>query len=156
MGRDLESQTAGGHLHTHTPQKGLRPQNKSIWWGESKSEWPIFAWAIFRKLFRKKRSKIKFTKIDQANLDSPRRELSNGSLGIVVAFLVRRQNNFSRVATGGPIQLCNVRNVSVVNGFGGCRNLCCYWCHFKYKHWFILCNSTRFTYSQKKSCLKSD
>ena len=29
------------------------------------------------------------TKIDQADLDSPRRELSNGGHGIVVALLVR-------------------------------------------------------------------
>ena len=29
-----------------------------------------------------------FTKLDQADLDSPRRELSNGGLGIVIALLV--------------------------------------------------------------------
>ena len=30
------------------------------------------------------------TKLDQADLDFPRRELSNGGLGIVVTLLVRR------------------------------------------------------------------
>ena len=33
-------------------------------------------------------------KIDPADLDSPRRELSNGGLGFVVAFLVRSGINF--------------------------------------------------------------
>ena len=31
---------------------------------------------------------MNFTKIDQADLDSPRRELSNGGLGIVVTLTV--------------------------------------------------------------------
>ena len=33
---------------------------------------------------------MNFTKIVNADLDSPRRELSNGDLGIVVTLLVRR------------------------------------------------------------------
>ena len=41
----------------------------------------------------------------KADLDSPRRELSNGGLGIVVALLVRWQIDFLSVYTGGPIQL---------------------------------------------------
>ena len=52
-----------------------------------------------------KESKISFTKIYQADLDSPRRELSNGGLGIVVTLLVPRQIDFSCVSTWGPIQL---------------------------------------------------
>ena len=40
---------------------------------------------IWKVILKKKRSKIHFTKIDQADLDSPHRELSNGGLGIVVA-----------------------------------------------------------------------
>ena len=39
------------------------------------------------------------------DLDSPRRELSNGGLGFVVALLVCPEINFSRVSTGGLIQL---------------------------------------------------
>ena len=35
-----------------------------------------------------------FTKIVPADLDSPRRELSNAGLGIVVALLVRQGNDF--------------------------------------------------------------
>ena len=37
---------------------------------------------------------MNFTKIDQADLGSPRREPSNGGLGIVVALLVRWGINF--------------------------------------------------------------
>ena len=40
-----------------------------------------------------------------ADLDSPRRELSNCGLGIVVALLVRWQINFSCASTGSAIQL---------------------------------------------------
>ena len=44
-------------------------------------------------------------KIGTAYLDSPRRELSNGGLGIVVALTVFSEINFSCVFTVGPIQL---------------------------------------------------
>ena len=47
-----------------------------------------------------------FTKLDQADLVSPLRELSNGGLRIVVALPVRSGNIFSCACTGGPIQLC--------------------------------------------------
>ena len=50
---------------------------------------------------------MNFTKIDQADLDSPCQELSNGGLGIVVAFPVCSGIEFSRACTGGPIQLYN-------------------------------------------------
>ena len=51
------------------------------------------------------RSKMTFTKLDQAGLDSPRRELSNAGLGIVVPLLVRWQINSVWASTGGSIQL---------------------------------------------------
>ena len=50
--------------------------------------------------YSKKRAKISFTEIDTAYLDSPRRELSNGGLGIVVALLVHWGVNFLCVSTG--------------------------------------------------------
>ena len=53
-----------------------------------------FCSGIIWKVILKKRSKIYFTKIDQADLDSPRRELSNGVLGIVVALTVFSGINF--------------------------------------------------------------
>ena len=46
-----------------------------------------------------------FTKIDPADLDSPRRELSNGGLKSVVALLVRSQINFLSARIGRSIQL---------------------------------------------------
>ena len=45
------------------------------------------------------------TKIGQADLDSPRRELFNGGLGIVIARLVRWKNVFLSAYTAGLIQL---------------------------------------------------
>ena len=46
-----------------------------------------------------------FTKIVPADLDSPCRELSNGGLGIAVAFLVCRQIMFLSAHIGRPNQL---------------------------------------------------
>ena len=46
-----------------------------------------------------------FTKIDPADLDSPRRELSNGGLKSVVALLVRREIIFLSARIGRSIQL---------------------------------------------------
>ena len=40
----------------------------------------------------------------KADQDSPRQELSNGGLEIVVTLLVRRQIDFLSDYTGGPIQ----------------------------------------------------
>jgi len=65
----------------------------------------IFVLTIFGKLFWEKRSKINFTKIVKEDLDSPRQELSNGGLGIVVALLFCWQIDFLSAYTGGPIQL---------------------------------------------------
>ena len=45
------------------------------------------------------------TEIDTADLDSPRRELSNGGLKSVVALLVRWQINFLSARIGRSIQL---------------------------------------------------
>ena len=46
-----------------------------------------------------------FTKIVLADLDSSRRELSNGGLGISLTLLFCRGIGDSCVSTGGPIQL---------------------------------------------------
>ena len=48
---------------------------------------------------------MSFIKMDKADLDSPRLDLSNGGLKSVVALLVRWQIYFSCASTGGPIQL---------------------------------------------------
>ena len=48
---------------------------------------------------------MNFRKIVKADLDFPRRELSNGGLGIVVAFMFFSGIIFVCVSTGGPIQL---------------------------------------------------
>ena len=45
------------------------------------------------------------TKIAQLDLNSPRRELSNGGLGIVVTLLVAYQINYSCASAGSAIQL---------------------------------------------------
>ena len=59
-----------------------------------------------------------FTKLDQADLNSPRRDLSNGGLGIVVTLMVCLKINFACASTGGSIQLylfwINVKYYSVV------------------------------------------
>ena len=39
------------------------------------------------------------------DLNSPRRELSNGGLGFILALLIRPGIDLSCVSTGGPIQL---------------------------------------------------
>ena len=48
---------------------------------------------------------MNFTKIVKADLDSPRRELSNGGLKSVVTLLVRWQIIFLSARIGRPIQL---------------------------------------------------
>ena len=60
---------------------------------------------MFSLVSKIKRSKIIFTKLYQADLDSPCQELSNSGLGIVITLLVRRQIDFLCVSTGDPIQL---------------------------------------------------
>ena len=45
------------------------------------------------------------TKIDTVDLDSPRQELFNSGLGIVVTLLVRWQIDFLLARIGRPIQL---------------------------------------------------
>ena len=92
-------------VQTKAPQKNLRPRNKSIRQGKSDSAWHIFVWAIFGKLFWKKRSNIDSTKMYQVDLDSPCRELSNGGFWIVAALPVRSGIYFLCACTGGLIQL---------------------------------------------------
>ena len=58
---------------------------------------------------------MNFTKIDQADLDSPRQELSNGGLKSVVALLICWGINFQSARIGRPIQLyCSTRPDAVV------------------------------------------
>ena len=64
-----------------------------------------FVGAMFSLVSKIKRSKINSTKTYQADLDSPRRELSNGGLGIVAALLVTGKSIFCVFILGGPIQL---------------------------------------------------
>ena len=49
---------------------------------------------MFSLVSKIKRPKINFTKTYQADLDFPRRELSDDGLEIVVTLLVRQQINF--------------------------------------------------------------
>ena len=63
-----------------------------------------------------------FTKIDPADLDSPRRELSNGGLKSVQTLLVRWQIIFLSARIGRPIQLYSRRDknknkLPLVSGF---------------------------------------
>ena len=60
----------------------------SIQRGKSDSTWSIFILTLFLHVSKNERPKMNFTKIDQADLDSPCQELSNGGLGIVVALAV--------------------------------------------------------------------
>ena len=64
-----------------------------------------FCMDIIWKVILKKEVKNKFYKIHQADLNSPRRELSNGGLEIIVALLVHWQIDFLLDCTGDPIQL---------------------------------------------------
>ena len=57
------------------------------------------------------------TKIVKADLDSPRKELSNGGLKSVVALLVRRQINSSSACIGRPIQLYDSGAPRMKGGF---------------------------------------
>ena len=65
----------------------------------------LFCWGHVSTCFKNEEVKNDHRKIDPADLNSPRRELSNGGLGIVVALLVRWQIVFLSAYTGGPIQL---------------------------------------------------
>ena len=65
---------------------------------------------------------MNFTKIVKADLDPPRRELSNGCLGIVIALLVCPEIIFSCVSTGGQIQLYEG---SLSSSSQSCRVNCC-------------------------------
>ena len=79
--------------------------NKSILRDESKSTVYIFVLALFLHVSKHEKSKINFTKVYMAYVDSPCRELSNGGLGIVVALLVRWGINFLSTYSGRVIQL---------------------------------------------------
>ena len=63
---------------------------------------------IIWKVILKKEVKIDFTKIDQADSDFLRRELSNGSLKIVVAITIFRELIFVCACLGGPQFSCSL------------------------------------------------
>ena len=64
-----------------------------------------FCLGIIWKGILKKRSKIYFIRIDQGGLDSPRQELSNVGLGIVVALTFFSGINLLSAYNGRPIQV---------------------------------------------------
>ena len=68
---------------------GLRPWQTNIRQGESKSVGFPFVGTIFSIVLKNKRSNNDHEKWNPEDLDSPRQELSNGGLGMVVALLVR-------------------------------------------------------------------
>jgi len=74
-------------VQPEAPQKSLRPRQTSIQRGESNSALTILLGSYFHLFQKNKRSKINFTKTIKADLDSPRQELSNGGLGIVIALM---------------------------------------------------------------------
>ena len=94
MGRDLESQTAGGQLHTHTSEG---PET-------SKLEYSTMRIQICRVYFCLGNILEVILK-QEVKKDSPRRELSNGGLKSVVTLLVRWQNIFLSARIRRPIQL---------------------------------------------------
>ena len=65
----------------------------------------IFVGTPLSPVFKNTRSKVGRMKIDMADLDSPRRELSETGLGFVVALLVAWELDFLCDYHGGPIQL---------------------------------------------------
>ena len=65
----------------------------------------MFLFGHYLQSYFEKRGQNGSHKLDQADLNSPRQDLSNDGLGIVVALLVRWQINFVCVSTWGPIQL---------------------------------------------------
>ena len=68
--------------------------------------WPVyFCLGIILKVIQYNFQNNVFTKVDHSDLNSPRRELSNGGLKNVAALLVLRQIDFSCASTGDPIQL---------------------------------------------------
>ena len=60
---------------------------------------------MFSLVLKIKWSKNDYRKIDRADMNSPRQELSSGGLGIVVALLVRWQIDFLLARIGRSIQL---------------------------------------------------
>ena len=64
---------------------------------------------MFSLVFKNKRPKNYHRKIHLADLNSPRQELFNGGLGIVVTLLVRRQIDFSCSSRWSVIKLYTYR-----------------------------------------------
>ena len=75
-------------------QKDLRPRQTRIRRGESKSAGFFFVGAMFSLVLKTKRPKNDHRNWNPEDLGSPRREISNGGLVIVVALLVCWHINF--------------------------------------------------------------
>ena len=82
-----------------------------------------FCLGIIWKVILKKEVRNKFTKIYQADLDSPRRELSNSSLGIVVVFFWFVGKLIFRVCLLGVQSSC-IWSQIVANPLGWLAFLC--------------------------------
>ena len=65
----------------------------------------FFCLGIILKVIQYNFQNNAYTKIVTADLNSPRQELSNGGLGIVVTLLVSCQSNYSCASPGKAIQL---------------------------------------------------
>ena len=83
---------------TEASQKDLWPQHKSFHKANPNRQ-AYFYLGIILKVILKKEVKIDHTKIDPADLNSPRQELSVHSLGFVITLLVRWQINFLCAST---------------------------------------------------------
>ena len=74
--------------YTHTHLRRVRDLGRRVF-GEAN---PIllspFLFGHYLQNYFEKEVKMTFINVDKADLDSPRRELSNGGLGIVVTLLV--------------------------------------------------------------------
>ena len=97
------------HARTEAPQKDLSDIGTRIFNEANSILLGIFLFGYYWESYlEKKRSKIHFTKSYQADLDSPRQELSNDSLGIFVALAVFWEL-FFRVFLLGAQSSCKIK-----------------------------------------------
>ena len=101
----------------------------------------IFVQTLFRKLFRKKRSKMDHTKIDTADLDSSCWGLSACGLRFVVSLLIRPESDFCmRVLVTVFLERVSLKRVFCVTLYNG---------HSFFKRlvsWHFLLFSNRFSF----------
>ena len=95
---------------TEAHQKGLRPLNESIQRIESNSSGYNVVQMLVGKLFRKKEVKNDDTNMYPEDLHSPRRELSNGGLGTIVALWFIRELIFRVFLLGVQSSCMDRRN----------------------------------------------